>query len=132
MSNQKPTPGTDGKQYIPQQDRSGPEAVVYFTKDLSPEGLRRITARVLGNLTGKVGVKLHTGEPHGPNIIPHHWIQHLIQTELHNRTTPRDLEGQRLDLLPCGHPGRGRHRDAPGEGRQVVLGDVHGEEFAEL
>lgn len=86
MSNQKPTPGTDGKQYIPQQDRSGPEAVVYFTKNLSPEGLRRITARVLGNLTGKVGVKLHTGEPHGPNIIPHHWIQHLIQTELPQAT----------------------------------------------
>ena len=86
MSNPKPTPGTNGKQYIPYQDRSGPEAVVYFTKDLSPEGLRRITARVLGNLTGKVGVKLHTGEPHGPNIIPHDSIEHLVREELPQAT----------------------------------------------
>lgn len=82
MLHEKPTPGTGGKVYLPYQQRSGEEAVVYFTRDLSPEGLRRITARVLGNLTGRVGVKLHTGEPNGPNIIPHDWVRTLIQQEL--------------------------------------------------
>lgn len=78
----KPVPGTGGKQYIPYAQRSGEEAVVYFTRDLSPAGLRRLTARVLGNLTGKIGVKLHTGEPDGPNIIPHDWVRAVIENEL--------------------------------------------------
>ena len=29
-----------------------------------------------------MGIKLHTGEPHGPNIIPRSWVQELIQKEL--------------------------------------------------
>lgn len=82
MSEKTPIPGSGGKRYVPYDERSGPEAVVYFTKDLSPEGLRRITARVLGNLSGKIGVKLHTGEPHGPNIIPHDWVENLVKKEL--------------------------------------------------
>ncbi len=30
-----------------------------------------------GNLNGKIAIKLHTGEPHGPNIIPSPWVQKL-------------------------------------------------------
>lgn len=98
MRRESPTPGTDGKVYLPYQQRSGEEAVVYFTRDLSPAGLRRITARVLGNLTGLVGVKLHTGEPNGPNIIPHHWVKELIQNDLPQAVileTNTYYEGQR-------------------------------------
>lgn len=82
MSNQKPVPGTGGDHYIPYEQRSGKESVVYFTRDLSAEGLRKIYARISGCLTGKVGIKLHTGEPHGPNIIPRPWVQELIRKEL--------------------------------------------------
>lgn len=46
----------------PMAKRSGREAVVYFTRDLSAEGLRKIVAKVSSVLTGKVAVKLHTGE----------------------------------------------------------------------
>ena len=70
MSNQKPVPGTGGDHYIPYKERSGAQSVVYFTRDLSAEGLQRIYERIHGGLTGRVGIKLHTGEPHGPNIIP--------------------------------------------------------------
>jgi hypothetical protein len=45
-------------------------SIVYFTRDLSAEGLRRAYEKIGCVLTGKIGVKLHTGEPHGPNIIP--------------------------------------------------------------
>ena len=31
-----------GEHYIPYEDRTGEESVVYFTRDLSPEGLRKI------------------------------------------------------------------------------------------
>lgn len=98
MRHESPAPGTDGKVYLPYQQRSGEEAVVYFTRDLSPAGLRRITARVLGNLTGLVGVKLHTGEPNGPNIIPHSWVKELIQNDLPQAVileTNTYYEGQR-------------------------------------
>ena len=82
MSSKKTIPGTNGNHYIPYEERSGSESVVYFTRELSPEGLRRIYARVGGNMTGKVGVKLHTGEPHGPNIIPRPWVDQLLRSEL--------------------------------------------------
>lgn len=56
-------------------------SIVYFTRDLSAEGLRRAYERVNGNISGKVGVKLHTGEPHGPNIIPAAWVKELMAAE---------------------------------------------------
>ena len=39
---QKILPGTGGEHYIPYEERTGEESVVYFTRDLSPEGLRKI------------------------------------------------------------------------------------------
>ena len=68
----------NGNIYVPYEKRSGSESVVYFTRDLSSEGLRKIYARVCQDLTGKVAIKLHTGEPHGPNIIPRPWVKDLI------------------------------------------------------
>lgn len=82
MSTQKPVPGTGGNHYIPHEERTGAESVVYFTRDLSAEGLRKIYQRICQNLTGKTGIKLHTGEPQGPNIIPRPWVESLIQTDL--------------------------------------------------
>lgn len=82
MSIQKPTPGTGGDRYIPYEKRSGEESVVYFTRDLSAKGLQKIYARICDNLTGKTGIKLHTGEPHGPNIIPRPWVEELIKAKL--------------------------------------------------
>lgn len=75
-------PGTGGEHYIPYEERTGDESTVYFTRDLSAEGLRRIFERVSEPLTGKIGIKLHTGEPHGPNIIPRPWVEALIKNDL--------------------------------------------------
>ena len=36
------------------------------------------------NLTGIVAVKLHTGEQHGPNIIPRPWVKELMEKEIPN------------------------------------------------
>ena len=82
MANQKLVPGTGGDHYIPYDQRTGSESVVYFTRDLSAEGLRRIFSRVSAPLTGKIAVKLHTGEPHGPNTIPRPWVEALIKNDL--------------------------------------------------
>ena len=82
MEEKKVLPGTGGERYVPYAQRKGNESIVYFTRDLSAEGLRRIYGRVSGNITGKVGVKLHTGEKNGPNIIPRPWVAALFESEL--------------------------------------------------
>lgn len=51
---------------------------VYFTKTLTPQSLRKMYALVHGTLGGKIAIKLHTGEPHGPNIIPPAWVRELM------------------------------------------------------
>ena len=72
----------DGTQYVPYEQRTGNESIVYFTRDLSPQGLMKLYERVNAQICGRVGVKLHTGEPHGPNIIPPAWIKEFLKKEL--------------------------------------------------
>ena len=86
MSNQKPIPGTNGNHYVPYNERSGKESIVYFTRDLSAKGLLKVYNRIQEHLNGKVAVKLHTGEQHGPNIIPRPWVEELIKTHLPDAT----------------------------------------------
>ena len=67
--------------YIPFEERTGGESVVYFTRDLSPEGLRKVYEKVNANISGRIGVKFHTGEKNGPNIIPSSWVKDLLAAE---------------------------------------------------
>ena len=73
---------TDGSIYIPYEERKGNESIVYFTRDLSAKGLRKLYQRVNGRIAGKTAVKLHTGEKYGPNIIPCGWVEELIRQDL--------------------------------------------------
>lgn len=86
MTASNPTPGTGGEIYLPYSERTGAESTVYFTRDLSAEGLRKIYERVNETIDGKIAVKLHTGEQHGPNIIPRPWVKSLIENDLPNAT----------------------------------------------
>ena len=86
MEEKKIVPGTGGDHYVPYDERTGAESVVYFTRDLSPEGLRKIYSKISSQLSGKVAVKLHTGEQHGPNIIPSAWVKELMDKDLQNGT----------------------------------------------
>ena len=79
-------PGKGGDKYIPYEARTGNESIVYFTRDLSPEGLKKVYERVNGFICGKVAVKLHTGEKNGPNIIPSAWIKEFLRDELPDAT----------------------------------------------
>ena len=82
MSENHILPGAGGDHYVPYEERTGNESIVYFTRDLSAAGLEKIYRRVNGNITGKVGVKLHTGEKNGPNIIPRDWVENLMEKDL--------------------------------------------------
>ena len=79
-------PAGNGSVYVPFNQRDGEESAVFFTRDISPEGLRKAVAKVSGALEGKVAVKLHTGEQHGPNIIPSAWVKELIENDLPDAT----------------------------------------------
>ena len=78
--------GTGGNRYVPYAERTGNESIVYFTRDLSPEGMAKVYERVKGHVLGRVAIKLHTGEPHGPNIIPPGWVKVLMEKELPGAT----------------------------------------------
>ena len=78
MSDEIVSAGKGGETYVPYEERTGNESIVYFTRSLSPEGLQKIYEKVNGTMKGKIAVKLHTGEPHGPNIIPRGWVRDLF------------------------------------------------------
>lgn len=82
----KPTPGKDGNKYLPFEKRTGESSVVFFTRDLSEEGLKKVYDKVSHVLCGKVAVKLHTGEAEGPNIIPRPWVKELLASRLPDAT----------------------------------------------
>jgi len=65
----------DGSHAFSSYDPSKP--VVYFTRDLSAQGVQKIYEKINYGMTGKVGIKLHTGEPHGPNLLPIEYIKSL-------------------------------------------------------
>lgn len=52
---------------------------VFFTKDISADGLLKIYSKINQSMTGKIGIKIHTGEPHGPNILPRDMVMALQQ-----------------------------------------------------
>ena len=86
MSEEIRKPGMGGERYVPYGERVGNESIVYFTRNLSPEGLRKLYRRVNGTIGGRVAIKLHTGEQYGPNIIPRDWVENLVRTELPEAT----------------------------------------------
>ena len=78
----QPVPGRNGNKYGPADQRTGNQSIVYFTRQLTPEGLINAYRQVAGNITGRVGIKLHTGEQNGPNIIPREWVKALVRQDL--------------------------------------------------
>lgn len=82
MDSKKRIPGGGGDRLVPYEERTGKESKVYFTRDLSPDGLKRIYDKVCGGIVGKTAVKLHTGEKNGPNIIPSVWVQQFMKERL--------------------------------------------------
>lgn len=84
MSDFKAAAGTGGEVYIPLDKRSGKASSVYFTRELSAVGLIKIYSALNAELSGRVAIKLHTGEKDGPNIIPREWVKELVENKLPN------------------------------------------------
>ena len=53
MAQSAPQPGKDGNKYVPYEERTGNESIVYFTRNLSPEGLIEAYEQVAANIEGR-------------------------------------------------------------------------------
>lgn len=82
VAQSEPVPGKNGNKYVPYEERTGNESIVYFTRNLSAEGLIEAYEQVSADIKGHTGVKLHTGEQNGPNIIPREWVKALFRKDL--------------------------------------------------
>ena len=60
-------------------------AKVYFSPVIDAEHLNKLYDLVKGEISGKVAIKLHTGERHGPNILPRDMVQ-AFQARIPNST----------------------------------------------
>ena len=91
----------------PSQDKP----IVYFTKDITPEGLVKIYDKISQNIDGKVAIKFHTGEPHGPNILPVPMVKalwehipnsRLVETNVFYNSPRQTTKGHRETLKTNG------------------------------
>ena len=55
------------------------KSVVYFTKDISPEGLIKLYKKLGIKLDGKVAVKLHSGEEGNQNYVKPEFVKPIIE-----------------------------------------------------
>lgn len=70
---------------LPTLARAAERPKVYFSRELSAESLIRLYGKVNSDIGGKIAVKLHTGEPGGPNILPREWVRAFL-AQLPNAT----------------------------------------------
>jgi len=74
-----------GSKNVTGTNYSGSAAKVYFTKKIDADSLIKLYNLVNGEIFGKVGIKLHTGEKNGPNILPRDMVQ-KFQAQIPNST----------------------------------------------
>ena len=67
------------KQETPAAAKADGEAVVYLTRDISPEGLVNIYKALGVEANGRVAVKISTGEGSNPNYLKPELIKNLVQ-----------------------------------------------------
>lgn len=73
------SPATVKADKLPPDDK----AVVYFSKNIDAQNLIALYNKINSEITGRVGIKLHTGEPHGPNILSRDMVQ-AFQAQIPN------------------------------------------------
>ena len=64
-----------GSQYVSAGSGHGSCAKVYFTEHIDAAHLIKLYDIINESVYGKVAIKLHTGEPHGTNILPRDMVK---------------------------------------------------------
>ncbi len=58
---------------------TGEKSKVFFTRHIDADHLKKLYSLINDQITGKVAIKLHTGEQHGPNILPRDMVKAFQQ-----------------------------------------------------
>ena len=61
----------------PVKKGTGSSAKVYYSKKIDAAHLLKLYGMINDEIYGKVAIKLHTGEPDGPNILPRDLVMPL-------------------------------------------------------
>ena len=69
--------GTAAGAAVPAAGTETGRAKVYFSPVIDSDHLNKLYDLIKGNLSGKIAIKLHTGERHGPNILPREMVKSL-------------------------------------------------------
>ena len=64
-----------GSKNVTGTNYTGTAAKVYFTDKIDADHLIKLYNMINGEIFGKVAIKLHTGEPNGPNILPREMVK---------------------------------------------------------
>ena len=64
-----------GSKNVTGTNYTGTAAKVYFTDKIDADHLIKLYNMINGEIFGKVAIKLHTGEPNGPNILPRDMVK---------------------------------------------------------
>lgn len=74
-------------QNVAEADKIPPadKATVYFSKQIDAAHLIELYGKINSQITGKVAIKLHTGEPNGPNILSRDMVK-AFQAQIPNST----------------------------------------------
>ena len=65
----------EGSVKVTDSGGAGSRAKVYFSRNINAETLIKLYDMVNEGIYGNVAIKLHTGEPHGPNILPRDMVK---------------------------------------------------------
>lgn len=65
----------EGSAKVSANGGAGSRAKVYFSKNINADTLIKLYDMINEGIYGKVAIKLHTGEPHGPNILPREMVK---------------------------------------------------------
>ena len=96
MANQAPVIGSKN---VTGENYTGSAAKVYFTKNIDSAHLIKLYKLINESIYGKVAIKLHTGEQHGPNILPREWVKDFQEQVPNSRIVECDTlyKGDRYD-----------------------------------
>ncbi len=72
-----------GSKNVTGTNYTGTAAKVFFTDKIDADHLIKLYNMINGEIFGKVAIKLHTGEPNGPNILPRDMVK-TFQAQIPN------------------------------------------------
>ena len=115
------------------------EPTVWYWKECTEANLLKAVNKIKDHLPGKVAIKVHTGEPHGPNIIPPQWVEAvmedlpgsaIVECNVLYNSPRKTTEGHRETLAINGWKARVDIMDAEGDVSLPVKNGFHLKEVA--